>query len=62
LRDRNDWSGFDLIIRRLLTEYYDPMYNYQRERSERTVVFAGTQAEILDWLRHQDGQPQAINP
>ncbi|MCJ8168897.1 tRNA 2-selenouridine(34) synthase MnmH [Atopomonas sediminilitoris] len=35
----------------LLTEYYDPMYAYQREAKSARVVFAGEQAEVIDYLR-----------
>ncbi|MEM7363020.1 MAG: tRNA 2-selenouridine(34) synthase MnmH, partial [Pseudomonadota bacterium] len=37
-------------IRRLLTEYYDPMYDYQLSQKTDRVVFTGSQDEILTWL------------
>ena len=42
-----DWIG------ELLREYYDPMYAYQRESKAGRTVFAGSQAEVLDYLRAQ---------
>lgn len=32
----------------LLTEYYDPMYKYQREMKSSRIVFAGNQQEVLE--------------
>ena len=37
-------------IRRLLTEYYDPMYDYQLTQKVDRVVFTGSWDEILAWL------------
>ena len=39
----------------LLTEYYDPMYDYQLEKKRDRVVFQGRQAEIIDYLRDNYG-------
>ncbi|RMG58343.1 MAG: hypothetical protein D6717_03090 [Gammaproteobacteria bacterium] len=39
-----EWIGF------LLTEYYDPMYHYQMQRSELPVAFRGDAAAVRDWL------------
>jgi tRNA 2-selenouridine synthase len=38
-------------IETLLTEYYDPMYDYQIEKSEMPVVFEGCAEEILEYLQ-----------
>ena len=35
----------------LLREYYDPMYDYQIEKSEIPIVFRGSAKEILAWLK-----------
>ena len=48
-----DWSGFDDIIRTLLTDYYDPMYAYQMKSRESLVRYRGTHEEILHWLATQ---------
>ena len=39
-------------IELLLTEYYDPMYDYQIEKSGREIVFSGTFSEVLGYLRN----------
>jgi len=38
-------------IRALLSEYYDPMYDYQIERKKERIIFRGESEEILDYLR-----------
>ena len=38
------WIGF------LLSNYYDPMYNYQMDKKKERVVFAGDRKEVIDWL------------
>jgi tRNA 2-selenouridine synthase len=37
-------------IETLLTEYYDPMYDYQIEKSEMPIIFEGGAVEILAYL------------
>lgn len=53
VRSREDWSGFEDIVRVLLTDYYDPMYAYQMKSRDDLVVFRGDADEILDWLARQ---------
>ncbi len=36
----------------LLSEYYDPMYAFQRESKAERIVFAGEQQALVDYLRH----------
>ena len=38
----------------LLTDYYDPMYAYQRESKAPRIEFSGNQAAVLDYLRQRD--------
>ncbi|MCF7203478.1 tRNA 2-selenouridine(34) synthase MnmH [Pseudomonas oligotrophica] len=38
-------------IEGLLREYYDPMYAYQRESKAHRIQFAGSQPEVVDYLR-----------
>lgn len=38
-------------IELLLREYYDPMYDYQIEKSGRRILFEGGFAEVLNYLR-----------
>ncbi len=37
-------------IEQLLVEYYDPMYDYQLRRQERTVAYQGSFNELQSWL------------
>ena len=37
-------------IRQLLTDYYDPMYNYQLEKKQVEILFQGSEDEIIDWV------------
>jgi len=39
-----EWIAF------LLTEYYDPMYHYQMQRSELPVAFRGEAEAVREWL------------
>lgn len=36
-------------ISRLLTEYYDPMYDYQIKKNKTPVIFRGNYKEVLQW-------------
>ena len=38
----------------LLTQYYDPMYAYQREQKADRVIFQGDAAAVLDYLHRPD--------
>lgn len=38
-------------IRLLLSEYYDPMYDYQIEKSGRKIAFKGGFAQVLEYLK-----------
>lgn len=40
-------------IHGLLTEYYDPMYQYQSQRHAERIRFRGSRAEVLDYLQQQ---------
>lgn len=42
-------EGFDDYIGTLLTNYYDPMYEYQFKSKNRTVLFTGNASEVIDW-------------
>lgn len=39
----------------LLSEYYDPLYDYQRESKRARLLFAGNQSEVVDFLRQYRG-------
>lgn len=36
-------------IRQLLTDYYDPMYDYQIRKKSHRIVYRGSSEEFLDW-------------
>ena len=50
-----DLTGHRAWITRLLSDYYDPMYDYQIGRKAERIAFRGTAAEILDaWQREAE--------
>ena len=49
-RERDDASGYPPFIELLLTDYYDPMYDYQSSTKARRTLFAGSADAILDWI------------
>lgn len=40
-------------IEPLLTDYYDPMYEYQLSSKSERVVFSGDYQQVQEWARHQ---------
>jgi len=42
-------------IERLLHEYYDPIYAYQRQAKSSRLLFAGDQTAVVDFLRQYQG-------
>lgn len=50
LKSQNQWSGFDDIINVLLSEYYDPIYEYQYQQKKEKTIFKGSHSEIIQWL------------
>lgn len=40
-------------IEPLLTDYYDPMYTYQRSQKNLPAVYEGTQLEVIDYLKNR---------
>lgn len=53
-REHNETLPHKAWIHALLTEYYDPMYDYQLSRKADRVVFRGSQQAILDYLKTRD--------
>ncbi len=41
-------------VQTLLEEYYDPMYNYQIEKSPIPIIFRGNEKEVLAFLKTQE--------
>ena len=50
LKSQSQWSGFDDIIHILLSEYYDPIYEYQYQQKNEKTIFKGSHDEIIQWL------------
>ena len=50
LKSQNQWSGFDDIINVLLSEYYDPIYEYQYQQKKEKTIFKGSHSQIIQWL------------
>ncbi|NYT22190.1 tRNA 2-selenouridine(34) synthase MnmH [Alcaligenaceae bacterium] len=46
-----------LWIERLLVDYYDPMYAYQRQSKAPRIEFAGTRGAVLEYLRRRSFAP-----
>jgi hypothetical protein len=37
----------------LLTQYYDPMYNYQMAKRVQAPIFRGNESEVISYLTTQ---------
>ena len=48
--ERGNPEGHKAWIRELLTDYYDPMYEYQMNKRARPPVFRGTESEVTEYL------------
>lgn len=46
-----DDAGMREFVRRLLVEYYDPMYDYQISKKLDRVVFRGDREVVLEWWK-----------
>ena len=49
----NSTCGFHPYIENLLTQYYDPMYEYQFKSKNRKVIFSGNAEAVAEWCNHQ---------
>ncbi len=49
-RSTGDTVAHDDWIRTLLVEYYDPMYQYQLQNTDKDLVFTGNAEEIRQFL------------
>lgn len=54
-REKNSLEGYRAYISLLLTEYYDPMYDYQIKSKNRSMLLRGNAAEIQQWITAQKG-------
>lgn len=48
-RQQQNPAAFDTYLKTLLTDYYDPMYDYQMQQKQRRVLFQGHAEEIVEW-------------
>ena len=48
--ERGAPEAHEIWISQLLTEYYDPMYEYQMAKRTRPPVFRGTEGEVAEYL------------
>ena len=53
-KESGDIEGHKEWVEILLCEYYDPMYDYQIEKSEMTIVFRGNETEVIDYIKAQE--------
>jgi len=45
---------YDLFIEMILTDYYDPMYDYQMKAKQERFVFTGDAKSLLEWSLSND--------
>lgn len=55
LFETGDCSGFETPIKNLLTDYYDPMYDYQISKRKEQIVFKGDEHALLEWANNFKG-------
>ena len=53
-RNTGKLDGYREPISRLLTEYYDPMYQFQQKRKRRELLFQGDPQEVVEWVRENN--------
>ncbi len=51
-RQTGDTELYKPFIELILTEYYDPMYDYQTRGKQARVVFSGSADDIVAWSKH----------
>ena len=47
----SSFEQFVPVVKTLLLDYYDPMYDYQISKKSARVVFEGDESEVLDYLQ-----------
>lgn len=52
-REKNCLAGYRDYISLLLTDYYDPMYDYQIKKKDRSILLRGSAADIRQWIASQ---------
>ena len=47
-------KGYKELVKRLLIDYYDPMYDYQIEKSPISIIFKGNAKEVLAFIKNKN--------
>ena len=50
---QGDMAGLRALIGRMLSEYYDPMYDYQLGKKRDRIIFRGDPDTVADWLNQR---------
>jgi tRNA 2-selenouridine synthase len=58
-RHQDDLSYHSIWIETLLSDYYDPMYDYQLDKKRDRVLFRGDRKEVFEWFSAQQGSLMA---
>jgi tRNA 2-selenouridine synthase len=56
LHQRHSVQGFVPAIHALLVDYYDPMYDYQRQQGSSAIAFEGSCAAVQEWCKQYQYQ------
>ena len=59
--NNSNLEGYKYLIEKLLVEYYDPMYDYQLQKTAIEIVFRGNAFEIKNYLK-KGSSGGAIHP
>ncbi len=51
-RHGGDPGRHEVWIRELLSDYYDPMYDYMLQRREGPILYQGSRAQVREYLDH----------
>lgn len=57
-QQKGEFYAHKVWIEGLLSQYYDPMYNYQINKKADRIIFRGDKREILHWLQSQQNNPR----
>ncbi|WP_321323598.1 hypothetical protein [Thiomicrorhabdus sp.] len=49
--NQNSTEKYQVWIKSLLVEYEDPMYDYQMQKNNHSVVFKGSISEMVEYLK-----------
>jgi tRNA 2-selenouridine synthase len=53
-KETGDKQGYSAVIKPLLIDYYDPMYDYQISKKQQRIVFTGDHQQVLDYLQQME--------